>query len=338
MILAGPWLVRRFLEGRAHPRTLMWTYLTGLVAAVGATLVLLVALFLRYLPHGMLWEAGLACAMDDGCATALPPWAGAGFSFLIGGVVLGLVSFTVLALGSQMGCSGRRCKELMQASRPFEGRMPGSLRGRVLLVVDDALRSYTIGFFRPWVVISTGLRDALDDDELFAVLAHEEGHLLRRDNLVILVGQTISLAFAMVPGVRVCYASLRRCQELAADLFARERTGDGLVVASSLHKFARSVASPVVRPTQVAVGFADEGNVGERIRGLLVDELVVTSRRRFAVAVAALAIVLAGFTGSAAAFTQVTFASSTDCAACHPSGESLTQPATGLGVCSSQIG
>lgn len=298
----------------------------------------MVALFLRYLPHGMLWEAGLACAMDDGCATALPTWAGAGFSFLIGGVVLGLVSFTVLALGSQMGCSGRRCKELMRAARPFDGRMPGSLRGRVLLVADDALQSYTIGFFRPWVVISTGLRDALDDNELFAVLAHEEGHLLRRDNLVILVGQTISLAFAVVPGVRVCYASLRRCQELAADLFARERTGDGLVVASSLHKFARSVASPIVRPTQVAVGFADEGNVGERIRGLLVDELVITSKRRLAVAAAALAIVLAGFTGSAVAFTQVTFASSTDCTACHPSGESHALPATGIGVCSSPGG
>jgi len=202
------------------------------------------------------------------------------------------------------------------------------------------LLSYTIGFISPWVVISTGLRDALDDDELFAVLAHEEGHVLRRDNLVILVGQTIALTFALIPGVRACFASLRRCQELAADLFARERTGDGLVVASSLHKFARSVLAPSLRqapPVQAGVGFADEGNVGERIRGLLVDELVVTSKRRLVVAMAALAIMLVGFTGSAAAFTRVTLASGADCAACHHSALGHPVPTAGHGVCSPEI-
>lgn len=331
-------MVRRFLEGRVSPRTLMWTYLVGLLAAVGATLLLLGALFLRYLPHGILWKAGLTCAMDDGCPTVVPAWAGAGFSFLVAGVAVGLVLFSVVALSGQLSCSGRRCKDLLRAARPFEGTTPEGLRGRVLLVVDEALLSYTIGFLRPWVVISTGLRDSLDDDELFAVLAHEEGHVLRRDNLILLISQTIALAFAVVPGVRVCFAGLRRCQELAADLFARELTGDGLVVASSLHKFAQSIAPPLPRQTQIAVGFANEGNVGERIRGLLVDELVVTSKRRLVIAIAALAIMLVGFTGSAAAFTQVTLASGADCAACHQSDPGHSEPTAVHGVCSPEIG
>ena len=316
----------------------MWTYLVGLLAAVGATLLLLGALFLRYLPHGILWKAGLTCAMDDGCPTGVPAWAGAGFSFLVAGVAVGFVLFAAVALSGQLSCSGRRCKDLLRAARPFEGTTPAGLRGRVLIVVDEALLSYTIGFLRPWVVISTGLREALDDDELFAVLAHEEGHVLRRDNLIILISQTIALAFAVVPGVRVCFAGLRRCQELAADLFARELTGDGLVVASSLHKFAQSILSPTPRLLHTAVGFAHEGNVGERIRGLLVDELVVTSKRRLAIAIAALAVVFAGFTGSALAFTQVTLASGANCAACHQSDTGHSEATAGHGVCSPQVG
>ena len=307
--------MRRFLEGRVHPRTLVWTYALGLVAAAAATLLLLGAVFLRYLPHDVLVLAGFACAVDSGCAALLPVWADMGFSFLVGGAMIGLAAFFLLSLCGQLGCSKRHRREAASSARALESVAP-RLRGRVLVTPDLHPLSYTVGFWRPVVLVSQGLLDALDRDELEAVLAHEEGHVARRDNLLILAGRSLAMTFALVPGVRGCFDGLRRNQELAADLFARERLGDGLVVAASLHKFARSVLRPVGYP--VAAAFADEGDVSARIRGLLRDDLVVTSKRRLAAAVVALTFAFAGFAGSAAAFTQVTLAHETGCSSCHP--------------------
>ena len=61
------------------------------------------------------------------------------------------------------------------------------------------------------------------------------------------------------------------------------------------------------RVPATALGFADEGNVTERIRGLLADEVVPGCRRRLAVAVLAFVLVFASFAGSALAFTDVVF-------------------------------
>jgi hypothetical protein len=79
------------------------------------------------------------------------------------------------------------------------------------------------------------------------------------------------------------------------------------VVASSLQKFARSLVAPAGgRAGMVtALGFADEGNVTERIRGLLLDEVVPGCRRRLAVAVVLLVLLFGLFVGSALAFTGV---------------------------------
>lgn len=331
-------MVRRFLDGRVRPQTLVLMYFFGLLASAGATLLLLGALFLRYLPHGYLLRAGLACSMDDGCGTTLPVWAGAGFSFLIAGVALGLALFAAYAVCGQLSCSSRRCRDVLAGAVRYPGRVPATLRGRVLLIPDAQPVSYIVGFLKPRVVVSRGLLDTLEDEELLAVLAHEEGHALRQDNLVALFAQTLAMTFAVVPGVRRCFTSLRRSQELAADEHARERTGDGLVVAASLHKFARSLTQP--RPSALAaagMGFADEGDVGERIRGLLKDELMVTSRRRLAVVLATLMFLFAGFTGSALAFTQVTFAGTSACAACHQEAPAANSSLTAHGSCASEI-
>jgi hypothetical protein len=177
-------------------------------------------------------------------------------------------------------------------------------------VIDDpAPVSCTVGFLHPQVVVSTGLFAHVDDEEVEAVLAHEEGHVIGRDNVLTLVAQTVAMTFVLVPGVRMAFARLRRAQELAADEYARERTGDPLVVASSLQKFARSLVAPAGgRAAMItSLGFADEGNVTERIRGLLLDEVVPGCRRRLAVAAILLVLLFGLFAGSALAFTGVAF-------------------------------
>ena len=289
------------------PRVLVWSYLAALAAAGTTTLLLLVALLLRYLPHDYLGRAGLVCKVTTACQRMLPLWANATMSFLLGGVVLGLVVLAVASLVGMTRCSSRECDALRWARAADLSFASRWLRRRALVIEDERPLSYTIGFLRPRAVISSGLLATLDEDEVEAVLAHEEAHIRARDNLILLLARSLSLTFALVPGVRLAYRRLRRAQELAADDFARRVTGDSLVVASSLQKFARSLFRPAGAPA-AALGFAEEGDVAERIRGLLFEEVIVTSRRRLATAVVGLVLLFGVFTGSALAFTSVTVA------------------------------
>lgn len=321
LLLAGPWLVRRLLESRLAPRALVLTYLASIAGAALATLLLLVSVFLRYLPHAVLDRTGLVCKVAVACQRALPGWANATFSFFLGGVLLGLAGFAVYAVLSQTHCSAHHCAHALGEAVLYRGPLPPGLRGRTFLVDDEAPRSYTVGILRPRVVVSVGLLAGMDDQEVQAVFAHEEGHLAARDNLILLVARTLAATFALLPGVRSAVARLRRAQELAADDFAGRRTGDPLAVASSLQKFARALVPGTTSP---GLAFADEGDVVERIRGLVFGQVAVTSRRYLAATVVVVTVLLFSFTGSALAFTDVTLRGGAPTHTCHEGTHSVT--------------
>lgn len=335
--MSSPWLVRRFLEGRAHPRALVWAYLTTLLAAAGATLVLLVAVMVKYLPHDYLphdylAKAGLVCHVDTSCATALPVWALPAFPLLVGGSLLGLAVYGVATFCAQLGSSRALLRATAGAPSTTWSSLPARFQGRLTVLEESALVSYAVGFMRPRVVISTGLLESLDGDEVEAVLAHEEAHLAGKDNLLILVAQTVAHTFVLVPGVRFAYARFRRVVELAADHHARRAVGDPLLLASSLQKFARRMLVVPASGPQVVAAFADEGHVVERIHGLLRDEVAYSWRRRLAGAALLLTLVLGTFTGSALAFTDVGLRSADGCDGSHPRAPAVFTVAGGVGV------
>jgi Zn-dependent protease with chaperone function len=311
----------------------VWAYLSALLAAVSATVVLLVALLLKYLPHDYLAKAGLVCHMDTSCKAAPPVWAFPAFPLLVGGALLGVGVYAAASLCAQLGCSSalRKAVARVPASAATRLHLSPRLEGRVIIVHERSLVSYTIGFLRPHVVISDGLLETLDVDEIQAVLSHEEAHLAGRDNLLILVARTLAHAFVLVPGVRFCYGRLRRALELAADSHARRTTGDPLVVASSLQKFALRLGVCGSGSLGLA-SFADEGHVVERIHGLLGEESTYACRRWFAGAALVLTLVFGVFAGSALAFTDVGFAPSDDCGAGHRSSPAVSTAALGIGL------
>ncbi len=312
----------------------MWAYLSTLLAAVAATVVLLVALLLKYLPHDYLAKAGLACHVDTSCEAALPVWALPAFPLLVGGVLLGVGVHGAASLCAQLGCTTALRNAVARVPSVAAGRLCLSLRleGRVIIVHERSLVAYTMGFLRPRVVISDSLLETLDADEIQAVLSHEEGHLAGLDNLLILVAQTLAHAFALVPGVRFSHARLRRALELAADSYARRATGDPLAVASSLQKFAWRPARVTGSVSLGTASFADDGHVVERIHGLLGEESTHAWRRWFAGAALLLTLVFGVFAGSALAFTDVGFGPSDECGGSHQSLPAVSTAAAGLGV------
>ncbi|MEX2227876.1 MAG: M56 family metallopeptidase [Dehalococcoidia bacterium] len=96
------------------------------------------------------------------------------------------------------------------------------------------------GLRRPRLMISRGVLDILDPDELEAVLRHEAAHLHERDPLRILVSRAIATALAFVPfsaGLRDSYLCRR---ELRADRAAVDAMGDALPMASALARMLRA--------------------------------------------------------------------------------------------------
>lgn len=159
-------------------------------------------------------------------------------------LALGSVSLAVLALALRTTFRGLR------AQRRFLGSLHvvGTFRSlRVLLFEDPQPQAFCAGLFRPRVYLSTAAVEALDEDELDAVLAHEEQHARVRDPLRVFCLRGLAAALFFLPALRRLsdrYASL---SELAADAAAvRASGGDRRPLASALLLFGEAPDPAVV--------------------------------------------------------------------------------------------
>lgn len=137
----------------------------------------------------------------------------------------------------------------------------------------------TAGLFSPRIFVSTNLVESLSDEEVKAVLRHEQSHLKRRDPLRGVIIFFFGQFFIFLPRARQLLKGLRRDSELIADRHA-------LLVASSPADLASALIKTRRRNLVVAEnlpGFAGDDLLSERLSRILnVDfgaESVVHSRR-----------------------------------------------------------
>lgn len=107
-------------------------------------------------------------------------------------------------------------------------------RPPVVLATDTPL-AFCFGLFRPRVCLSTGLANSLTDDELAAVLWHEEHHRRCFDPLRRLLADVLSAALFFLPIVADLRDWFLTSSELAADRYAMDRAGRR-ALARALHK------------------------------------------------------------------------------------------------------
>jgi Zn-dependent protease with chaperone function len=110
-----------------------------------------------------------------------------------------------------------------------------------LVVEHSAPAAYCLPGRRREVVLTTAALSALRDDELAAVLAHEEAHLRGRHHLVLAAAAALRRAFPGVPLFRDAQAELIRLVEMAAD-DAATRRHERLSVATALVRLAEASA------------------------------------------------------------------------------------------------
>jgi hypothetical protein len=113
--------------------------------------------------------------------------------------------------------------------------------------------AYSLPGWHSRVVLSAGMLELLDPDELAAVLEHERAHLRTRHDLMILPFQSWVEVLGAVPGVRMARQSVAELAEMLADDVAARRTR-GRVLATAL--------------TKVTLACADRAQTGDPGRAL----------------------------------------------------------------------
>jgi beta-lactamase regulating signal transducer with metallopeptidase domain len=151
---------------------------------------------------------------------------------------------------------------------PSEIGMAGSMiepPHRVLLLESTAIDDpVTVGLFHPAIILPSKVIPALDEPDLTAILAHEYGHIRRKDFLVHLLCQLTALPVAWHPGIQYLMSKISQTRELACDDYAAVRLGKRIVYARTLLRLA-SLCLQVPRSNAMGLGIFDGDNLEARI-------------------------------------------------------------------------
>jgi beta-lactamase regulating signal transducer with metallopeptidase domain len=136
---------------------------------------------------------------------------------------------------------------------------------RVVLLASTAIDDpVTIGVFHPAILLPSKVFPALDERDLAAILAHEYGHIRRKDFLVHFLCQLTALPVAWHPGIWYLMSKISQTRELACDDYAAVRFGKRVVYARTLLRLA-SLCLQVPRSNAMGLGIFDGDNLEDRI-------------------------------------------------------------------------
>jgi beta-lactamase regulating signal transducer with metallopeptidase domain len=136
------------------------------------------------------------------------------------------------------------------------------IRSRAVVFRHRSVIACSRGLFAPSIWVSSAAVDALDDDELVAVLAHEDHHCARRDPAKRQLLEVLARALFAFPVVAEATGAFRRAAEFAAD-DAAARVTSTRTTATALLRFA---AAPDVA---LVVPFGSSATIGERVQRLI---------------------------------------------------------------------
>ena len=221
--LLVPLAARHFVSGAAVARARRLTALRLLPSVAALTVGVLVTLsFVFFEPHRPGEEIG----------TVFPTFA------IVGLALLG----TALFRGLKMFWMTRRLLRGWM-TKPEPMVLPGISIPAV--AVDSSFPIVAVaGVFKPRLIIARSVLQSCSPDELTAILAHEQGHIDRRDNLRRLLIAAAPDVISWLPASGRMFAAWREATEEAADDAAAQAGIDGRVrLASALIKVAKLAPS-----------------------------------------------------------------------------------------------
>ncbi|MEZ4382666.1 MAG: M56 family metallopeptidase [Nannocystaceae bacterium] len=292
------------LPALAAPAVTVDTSRQIIVADAGSVTVLSMS---RALPEAA-FEAAPAVAApiegggDDGLSPTLAAVA-LGLLGLGSAVALGLFARRVRRLRRHL--AGRRAVVEDPALELFLELRSGIPGGDTMrLTTTPAIHSPVALVGREVCIPERALDEgAIPDGELRAMLAHELGHLVRRDPEWLAATTALEALFFFQPLLRVVRREMADNAELLCDAWARERVGGGLDVAKCIERVAGWIDAD---PLPLASAMARRSSpVLERVRRLVrpADRRRLSGPQRVGIGVAVLGLLAWGAPGVSAAET-----------------------------------
>jgi len=216
----------------------------------------------------------------------------------VAAVVVALYLLFLCYRGGKLSMAWRRARSLKRSAYPIE--LPEHVRTIVtecqtvlgmrqvrILCSNSIPVPIAVGSFNPLIILPDQLLRETDRGVLTAAIGHELIHVLRRDYLLNLIYEFISLPLSFHPATSLVKRRIRETRELSCDELVAEKLLDAAVYARSLVRLAGS-AFNVSRPgATITVGIADADILEERVMTIL-RRPKISSRRRSLSLVAAM--------------------------------------------------
>jgi Zn-dependent protease with chaperone function len=189
-------------------------------------------------------------------------------------VLLGLAALGAAVIATAAHASLRQMRVYRRFVRGIAvvGPLPG--HPGVILIDDPTPQAFCAGYLRPRIYVSRGALELLSEDELGAVLFHEDHHRAVRDPLRFACARVLSQALFFLPALRPLGDRYGDLAEQNADAAAVEASdGEKGPLASALIAF--EAAAP-----QGAAGISPErvdSLLGRPVHGRLPSFLITTS-------------------------------------------------------------
>jgi beta-lactamase regulating signal transducer with metallopeptidase domain/uncharacterized membrane protein YkoI len=149
-----------------------------------------------------------------------------------------------------------------------------------------------VGGFNPLIILPEQLLRETDRGVLTAAIGHELVHVLRRDYLLNLIYELISLPLSFHPATALVKRRIRETRELGCDELVTEKLLDAAVYARSLVHLAGSAINLSRPGSTITVGIADADILEERVMTILRRPKINTRRKNLLLVAAALVFVV----------------------------------------------
>lgn len=231
----GSWLVRRSAPVLVRAPRLA---VAGLLATAVLWVLTLLALgpMLSWVNDGPALLTGPAGAVCQRCLDSANPFGSATVTTMVPTVALLGMPLVIgsLLIGAGVADARRQRRRTSRAAAQIVGTRATVLGHEVWRVSDPLPYAFALPARYGGIVASEGCLDALEFDELEAVLAHERAHLQQRHHgALVLVGALVR-RLSWVPLLAAIRAALPHYLEIAADDAARRQTGTRALASALL--------------------------------------------------------------------------------------------------------
>ncbi|MGP7817690.1 M56 family metallopeptidase [Niallia sp. 01092] len=210
-------------------------------------------------------------------------------------VLLGLVCYTILHAGwliakqtIQIRKMHKKLLRFVNEEHSLELMKLLENRQKSLLVIEHREPlAITMGFFKPKIILSTGLWKLLSKDEIKAVLFHEAYHQKKLDPLKSFLTHLFATVIWYIPLLKWISQQYIIIQEVMADDYAIKKSGNPIDISNALLKMIKNRQQKKQLFTYVS--FA-ESSVNYRIKYILDPDKAYSVRLPFLSTIASLNI------------------------------------------------